>query len=69
MKEIGKIIISLGVILIFLGLALATDWLPFGRLPGDLVWRRGNVTVFLPLGSMLLVSILLTIIMAVFGRR
>lgn len=69
MKEIGKILILLGAISIFLGMALSSNWLPLGRLPGDFVWRRGNVTVFLPLGTMLLISILLTIIMAFFSRR
>ena len=63
MKEIGKILILLGAISIFLGMALSSNWLP-GAPAGDFVWRRGNVTVFLPLGTMLLISILLTIIMA-----
>lgn len=69
MSDLGKWLILAGIVLIVVGLAVSTDLLPLGRLPGDIVWRRGNVTVFLPLGTMLLLSILLSIIMAVIGRR
>ena len=40
-----------------------------GRLPGDIVWRRGNVTVYVPLGLMLLLSILLTLLLNLIFRR
>ncbi|HOB34829.1 MAG: DUF2905 domain-containing protein [Firmicutes bacterium] len=69
MSDLGKWLIIAGIVLIVIGLAVSTDWLPLGRLPGDIVWRRGNVTVFLPLGTMVLLSVLLSIIMAIIGRR
>jgi hypothetical protein len=39
-----------------------------GRLPGDIRIERDNVRVFIPLGTMLLVSIVLTILFNVIGR-
>ena len=41
---------------------------PVGRLPGDLVIRRGSFSVYLPITTSILVSILLTLLMAVFRR-
>lgn len=48
----------------------ARKWLPWlGHLPGDFTFQRGNLTVFLPLGTSLLFSILLSLIMAFLDRR
>jgi len=60
---------SVGIFLVVAGLALAgigvLVWLGafrwFGRLPGDLRIERPGVTVFLPLGSMLVVSVILSL--------
>jgi hypothetical protein len=41
---------------------------PVGRLPGDLVIRRGSLSFYLPITTSILVSILLTLLMAVFKR-
>lgn len=41
---------------------------PLGRLPGDIVVRRGAVTFCLPITTAVLVSLVLTIVMAVFRR-
>jgi membrane protein implicated in regulation of membrane protease activity len=41
---------------------------PIGRLPGDLVIRRGSFSFHLPITTSILVSILLTVLMAVFKR-
>ena len=69
--------LGLGRLLGFFGLLLAGFGLllmllessPLGRLPGDIVWRRGPVTVFLPLASSLLLSLVLTIVLNLFLRR
>jgi hypothetical protein len=39
------------------------------RLPGDLVFRRGNFTVYAPIGLMIVVSVVLTILLNLFFRR
>jgi hypothetical protein len=61
MGEIGRFVALVGVVLLVLGGAMMI----FGRLnlPGDLVFRRGNVTFVFPLLSSLLVSLVLTILL------
>ena len=39
-----------------------------GSMPGDLTWRRKNVTVFFPLGTSILISVLLTLLFWLFSR-
>ena len=51
------------------GLFLLLGRLGLDRLPGDLVFRRGNATVYFPIGVMILVSILGTILLNLFFRR
>jgi len=41
---------------------------PFGRLPGDLVYRRGNATVYFPLVTSIVLSLLLTLLLSLFRR-
>ena len=41
---------------------------PFGRLPGDVVIRRGNATFYFPLGTSILVSVILTLLFAILRR-
>lgn len=69
-SEIGRWLIGAGVVLIVMGVAfLALGRLPWlGRLPGDLLIERDNVTIFIPLGTMLLVSLLLTLIANLLAR-
>lgn len=66
----GRLLLGLASILAVVGVVLVLlDRFGVGRLPGDLVWRRGPVTVYLPLGLMLLVSVILTILLNLFFRR
>jgi len=41
---------------------------PLGRLPGDFAVRRGNVSFYVPLATSLVVSLVLTILLALFRR-
>ena len=63
-------LIIAGVTLLTLGLLLTlggrSPWL--GQLPGDIVYRRGNVTFYFPLVTSLLLSALLTIVFWLFRR-
>ncbi len=69
-EGIGKLLIGGAVVLLVLGgLFLLLGRLGLDRLPGDLVFRRGNVTVYLPIGIMILVSVVATILLNVFLRR
>jgi hypothetical protein len=41
---------------------------PFGRLPGDIVVRRGSFSFYLPITTSIVVSLILTVLMALFKR-
>lgn len=65
----GPLIVVLGVIIVLIGLAVwsgALGW--FGRLPGDIRIERESVRVYIPLVSMLLISVALSLIMYVLNR-
>jgi Protein of unknown function (DUF2905) len=65
---VGRLLIIGGIILAGLGLLIVVaPNLGLGRLPGDIHIDRGNVQIFIPFGTMILVSIVLTILLNVFG--
>jgi len=68
--DLGRWLIGLGVVLLLVGVVfLAVGRLPWlGRLPGDIVIKRDGLTVFIPLGTMLLASLVLTILANVLAR-
>ncbi|MFN3403361.1 MAG: DUF2905 family protein [Cytophagaceae bacterium] len=69
MNPIGKILIILGVVLLIIGLIIGfNDKLPFGKLPGDMSWKGKNWQISFPLGTTILLSILLTLILYVVRR-
>lgn len=70
MSELGRLLVIAGVILAVVGAVLwlfpKIPWL--GRLPGDLVWQRGRWTFYFPLGTSILVSVVLTLLLYLFRR-
>ena len=64
----GRLLIILGLLIAGVGV-LVTIGLPIGRLPGDFTIRRGNFTFYFPLATSILASVVLTLIMMLFGRR
>jgi hypothetical protein len=70
LEGIGKLLIGGAIVLLALGgLFLLLGRFGLDRLPGDLVFKRGNVTVYFPIGLMILVSIVATILLNLFFRR
>ena len=68
--ELGRFLVVIGVLLVVIGtLAIAGIRLPFGRLPGDIAISGDRGGLFIPLGTMLLVSIVLTVLFNLFLRR
>ncbi len=68
-RGIGPLIITLGVVLVLVGLAAMRGWLNwFGRLPGDVRVERDNMQLYLPIVSMLLISILFSVLSYVIRR-
>jgi hypothetical protein len=69
--ELGKLLIFLGTILLVAGvvvLLLARMNLPLGRLPGDIVYRGKNTTVYFPLATSVLLSIVLSIVLYLLSK-
>ena len=67
---IGRTLISLGAILVVIGLALllAGKVPHVGRLPGDIVWRRDGFTFYFPLMTCLLLSLLVSAVLWILRR-
>jgi hypothetical protein len=64
---VGKLLLVAGLIIAGIGLLMMAG-IPFGRLPGDIVIRRGNGTFYFPLATSILLSIILTLLLAVLRR-
>ena len=70
METAGKLLLAAALILATLGIvALALSKLGVERLPATLAWRSANLTVFVPLGLMVAVSIIGTILLNIVLRR
>jgi hypothetical protein len=69
-SEIGRWLIYAGIMLVIVGavflLAGKIPWL--GKLPGDIVIKRDNFTFYFPLGTCILISIVLSLILYLFRR-
>jgi hypothetical protein len=71
MHEIGKTLIGLGLLFVLVGaliLAAARFGVPLGRLPGDFAHRGKNVSFYFPLGTSILVSIALSVLLYLLAR-
>ena len=69
--EIGKLLIFLGIALLVAGIAvllLGRINLHLGRLPGDYLYRGKNTTVYFPLVTSLLISVVLSIVFYLINR-
>ena len=65
----GPVIVLAGVALVLVGLAVwsgALGW--FGRLPGDIRIERDSMRIYIPLASMLVISVVLTLLMYLLNR-
>jgi hypothetical protein len=68
----GKILILLGILLVAAGLVFVyAPWLVswFGRLPGDIRIERDGGSVFIPITSMVIVSVVISLILNIFFRQ
>ena len=67
---VGRLLLALAALLAIAGgVLILLDRFGLGRLPGDIVWRRDNVTVYIPIGLMILLSLILTLLLNLFFRR
>ena len=71
MSDLAKTLIFFGVVLVLAGILVSIfGKIPgIGKLPGDLSFRKGAFTFYFPLTTCLLLSLLLTLVFMIFGRR
>lgn len=71
MSDLGKLLIVVGLLIAAIGVVVAlvgrVPWI--GRLPGDIFIQRGNWSFYFPLATSLLLSVVLTLLFWLFGRR
>ena len=68
--EIGRLILLIGIVLVVVGgLAAVGVRLPFGRLPGDIAIEGERGAIYIPIASMIVLSVILTILANLFFRR
>ena len=71
MSDVGKGLIVLGAALMVAGFALTLagkmNW-PWGRLPGDIVYRGKNATFYFPLATSVVVSVVLSVVLYLVGK-
>ena len=71
MFSLARLLIGLGLLLVLAGVVvyvLGRFGIPLGHLPGDFAWRRKNVAIYFPLGTSILLSVLLTLLLYLLTR-
>ena len=71
MNDLGRVLIALGLVLLVAGgllLLLGRTGIPLGKLPGDISYRGRNLSVYFPLGTSILLSIVLSLVFYVLSR-
>jgi hypothetical protein len=70
MAALGKTLILLGIVIILIGLGLLfAQKIPYiGRLPGDIYVKKDNFTFYFPLGTCILISVVLSLIFWLFRK-
>jgi len=71
MNDFGRMFVGLGIFFLLLGgliLLLGKTGIPFGRLPGDISWRGKHTSVYFPLASSILLSIVLSLVFYLLSR-
>jgi hypothetical protein len=66
-SHLGRTLVIIGMLILLAGLlAMGLSKLGFGRLPGDILIKRDGATIFIPIVSMIIVSILLSLLVNLF---
>jgi hypothetical protein len=71
MSDLGRLLVGLGLVLLVAGgllLLLGRTGFPLGRLPGDISYRGKNVNFYFPLGTSILLSVLLSVVFYIVSR-
>lgn len=71
MSELGKALLGLGLLIALIGAVLlfaGRIGLPLGRLPGDFTWKGKHASVYFPLGTCILISVVLSLLLYLLSR-
>ena len=71
MTDLGKVLVVVGGLLVGVGVVvmlLGKAHLPLGKLPGDIVYRGKNTVFYFPLATSILLSVVLTVVLALISR-
>lgn len=71
MAELGRMLLFFGAILVVVGLVLilfGRTNLPLGRLPGDIIYRGKNTTIYFPIVTSIILSVVLSVVLYVISR-
>jgi hypothetical protein len=71
MNDLGRLLVGLGLVLLVAGgllLLLGRAGLPLGRLPGDISYRGKNLNIYFPLGTSILLSVVLSVVFYIISR-
>lgn len=71
MFAFGKTVVLMGAAVIFVGLIImiaAKLNINLGSLPGDVTYHKKNLTIFAPFGTMLIVSVILTVVLNIISK-
>ncbi len=66
-SDVGKLLVFAGLVITAIGLLVMLG-IPFGRLPGDVVVRRGSFTLYFPIVTSIVLSLLLTLVLMLLRR-
>jgi Protein of unknown function (DUF2905) len=69
--ELGKLLVIFGAMLVVVGVVVMVLWwlhVPLGKLPGDFLYRGKNTTVYFPLATSLVVSLVLSVLLYAVSR-
>jgi Protein of unknown function (DUF2905) len=71
LEPLGRALIVVGIVIVITGLVMVFgSRIPIlGHLPGDIVIRRENAVIIIPLGTMLVVSVVASIVLSLLNRR
>jgi Protein of unknown function (DUF2905) len=71
MSDLGKLLVGVGLVIALAGVVLLVAGRvgrPLGRLPGDMVYKGKHVSVYFPLGTSILISVVLSVVLYLLSR-
>ncbi len=71
MNDLGKLLISAGILLVIAGIVITLFQklgIQLGKLPGDIVYHKGNTTFYFPIVTSILISVLITLVLWIFRK-